>query len=93
MIMYYSHDAGRSATPARLSVKVEVKVKVMLRPTVSRLVCLGFKPLLGPETRFLFLSDSCEFVALSDERTGLTLTVTAGPRQRSYSRVGVSRDS
>jgi hypothetical protein len=31
-------------------------------PTVSRSVCLGVKPHLGPKTRFLLLSDSCEFV-------------------------------
>jgi hypothetical protein len=31
--------------------------------------------------------------ALSDERTGLSFTVAAGPRQRSHSRVRVLRDS
>jgi hypothetical protein len=30
--------------------------------------------------------------ALSDERTGLSFTITAGPRQRSHSRVGVPWD-
>jgi hypothetical protein len=34
----------------------------MLRPTVSRPVCLVVKPHLGPRTRFLLLSDSCGFV-------------------------------
>jgi hypothetical protein len=34
----------------------------MLRSTVSRPIYLGAKPHLGPETRFLLLSDSCGFV-------------------------------
>jgi hypothetical protein len=38
-----------------------VKVKVMLRPTVSRPVRLGVKPHLGPKIMFLLLSDSCGF--------------------------------
>jgi hypothetical protein len=41
---------------------VEVKVKIMLRPTVGRLVFLGVKPYLGPKTRILLLLDSCGFV-------------------------------
>jgi hypothetical protein len=34
----------------------------MLRPTISRPVCLGVKPHLGSKTRFLLLSGSCGFV-------------------------------
>jgi hypothetical protein len=34
----------------------------MLRPTVSRLVCLGVRPNLGTKTTVLLLSDSCGFV-------------------------------
>jgi hypothetical protein len=34
----------------------------MLQPTVSRPVCPGVKPLLGPKTRYLLLSDSFGFV-------------------------------
>jgi hypothetical protein len=111
---------------------LNVKVKVILRPTVSRPVGPGVKPPsgsvsnfsfslkfsfdtcgfflfcsalsdkrtttsnwsvyqpvlvshthLGPNTRFVLLLDS--FV-LSDERTGLSFTITAGPRERSNSR-------
>jgi hypothetical protein len=40
----------------------KVNIKVMLRRTVIRPVCLGFKNHLGSKTRFLLLSDSCGFV-------------------------------
>jgi hypothetical protein len=45
---------------------------------------LGFTP------GFLLLSDSCCLLmwgAVSDERTGLSFAIAAGPRQRSLSRV------
>jgi hypothetical protein len=51
---------------------------------------------LIPKTKFLLLSDSCGFFdwgASSDEVMDLSLTIAAGPRQRSYSRVRVPRDS
>jgi hypothetical protein len=37
-------------------------VNIMLWPTVSWPVCLGVKPHLGPKTRFLLRSDSCDFI-------------------------------
>jgi hypothetical protein len=47
-------------------------------------------------TRFLLLSDRCGVVdvglSLSDERTGLSFTISAGPRQCSYPLVRVPRD-
>jgi hypothetical protein len=38
------------------------KIEVVLRPTVSRPICLVFKPPYRPKTRFLLLSGSCGFV-------------------------------
>jgi hypothetical protein len=57
-----------------LKVKVEVKVKVILRLTVGQSVCLGVKPNLGLLTRVFFSKLlSCVFGgALSDERLGLS---------------------
>jgi hypothetical protein len=45
-------------------------------------------PHLGSKTRFLLLSDSWALLwaTLSDERTDLSFTIAAGPRQRSYLR-------
>jgi hypothetical protein len=37
-------------------------MNVMLRPTVSRPVCLDVKLHVGPETRFFLLSNRCGFV-------------------------------
>jgi hypothetical protein len=56
--------------------KSSVKVKVMLRPTVSRLLCLGVNPHLGFKTFCsLAVADYLMWNALPDERTGLSFTV------------------
>jgi hypothetical protein len=59
--------------------KSKVSVKAILRPTFSRLVCLGVKPHLGPKTRLLLLSYSCGFLDV-----GLSFTIATGSRQRSH---------
>jgi hypothetical protein len=71
----------------------QVKVKLILRPTVSRSVCLpsGAHGQISITARQLRVC-RCGG-ALSDERTGLSFTTSAGPRQRSHSRPRVRQDS
>jgi hypothetical protein len=69
----------------------------MLRPTVSRPVYLGVNPPIWvPTPDFCYCQTIAGLLmwgALSEERTGLSFTIAAGPRQRSHSQVRVLRDS
>jgi hypothetical protein len=72
----------------------KVKVKIMLRPTVNRPVCLGIKYPSGAYDQIFITVRQLGFVdvELSDERTGLSFTIAASPHQRSYSWVRVALD-
>jgi hypothetical protein len=60
---------------------VSFKVKVMLQPTVSRPVYLGVKPPSGAQDQTVA---GLLWGAHSDERTGLSFIIGAGPHNRSH---------
>jgi hypothetical protein len=84
-----------------VNISVSPKVKVMLRQTVSRPVCcLGVRYPFGARGDFFLFKNYLLTIAglltwgtLSDERTGVSLNVTAGPRHRIFSRARVPQDS
>jgi hypothetical protein len=55
----------------------------MLRPTVSRPVCLGIKHPFGDHDQ-IFITVLLIWGAVSDERTGLSFAIAAGSRQHSH---------
>jgi hypothetical protein len=73
---------------------LQSQVKVMLRPMVSRTVCLGVKHPSGAQDQICVAVRQlrvCWFGASS--LTGLSFRIAAGPRQCSHSLVRVTRDS
>jgi hypothetical protein len=79
-----------------LLIWIVLSLSLILRPTVSRPVCLGIKHPSGAYDQiFITLRQLrvCWYGTLSDERTGLPFKIAAGPRQRSHFRVLVPRDS
>jgi hypothetical protein len=78
------------------STRVILNGKFMLRPTVSGPVCLRMKHPFGAYVQILITVRQllvCWCGVLSDNRTGLSLTIVSGPRQRSHFRVRVPWDS
>jgi hypothetical protein len=76
---------------------LSLSLSLMLRPTVSRPVCLGIKHPFGAYDQIFItrVTVTALFLwgAFSDERTGLSIIYAAGPCQRSLSLVRVPWDS
>jgi hypothetical protein len=81
----------------RLHTGVLHSLSLMLRPTVSRPVCLGIKhPSRGLRPDFYYrrtVAGLLMWGAVSDEWTGLSFTVAAGSSQRRHSLVRAPLDS
>jgi hypothetical protein len=78
-----------------LTDSITTQIKIMLRSKVSRPEYFGVKLQSWAQNQFLLLSDPAGLLicgALSNERTGLSIRVTAGLYQCSNSRVRVPRD-
>jgi hypothetical protein len=63
------HDKSRPYLRAEETAFRSVRVRVMLRPTISRSVSLGVEPRLGLMTRCYVLLDSYSFVSLAPSLT------------------------
>jgi hypothetical protein len=84
---------GLFLKPVRLF--LQLSLSLMLRPTVSRPICLGIKHPSGAYDQIFFFRSEygirltvtffIPWDALSDERTGVSFVCAAGPCQRSLS--------
>jgi hypothetical protein len=89
---WLTKDEWRTKNDLNLS----LSLRLMLRPTVSRPVCLGIKHPSGTNGQIFITVRQLRVYwwgAPSYERTGLSFTIAAGPRQRSHSRARVPWDS
>jgi hypothetical protein len=95
------HWVSFSSPPTTRKATVEVfdtastSLSLILRPTISRPVCLGIKQ-MGLQPDFYYCQTVAGLLmwgALSDERTGLWSTIAPGPRQHSHFRVRLSCSS
>jgi hypothetical protein len=78
------------------SVTTEVKIKVILRPTVSRPVSPGVKPLSGSQDQIfvtLTVMGLLMWGTLSDKRTGVSVIIVSGPCQHNCFWVQIDGDS
>jgi hypothetical protein len=95
---YLCHIRFRSEIFANVLAVRSLEVKVILRPTVSRPVCLGVKHPSGDQDQIFITVKTVAGLLMwgthSNKKTGLSFTIVAGPRQRSHSRgIRVPRDS
>jgi hypothetical protein len=74
-----------------ISTELSLSLSLILRPTVSRPVCLGIKHPSGAYDQVFITCVTVTVLflwgALSDERSGLSFVCAAGPCQRNLSRV------
>jgi hypothetical protein len=70
---------------------LSVQPSLMLRPTIRRPLSWNKAPIWGLRPDFISQTAAGLLIwgALSDERTGLSFTISAGPCQRSHSRVPI----
>jgi hypothetical protein len=88
--------ANLAQTVQHLIVSLSLSLSLMLRPTVSRPVCLGVKHPFGAYDQIFItcvtVTDLFLWGAPSDERSGLSIVCAAGPCQRNLPRVRVPWD-
>jgi hypothetical protein len=87
---YDSQGYGGGIRPRlHTGLRINLSLSLMLRPTVSRPVCLGIKHPSGAYDQILITVRHAGVLmwgVLSDEKTGLSFAIATGPRQRSHSR-------